>query len=287
MKTVKTVLELAADLLGRRGVKSSRLVADTLLASFLKVKRIDLYMQFDRPLQEEELVLFREAIKRAVTHEPIDYILGELEFYGCTIRVGPGVLIPRPETEILIEHIEGRLDGSEKTALDLCTGSGCIATALKTRQPDLKVAAVDLSLEALEIAKTNHSDVEWLKGDLTQPVQGRKFDLIVCNPPYVTSNEYEALDPSVRQFEPKIALVGGESGLEFYERLAAELPPLLASNAKVFFEIGTGQGEAVKALFSEDLYDDLIVVPDWAGHDRFFMLKVKENSSIMGSTHYV
>jgi release factor glutamine methyltransferase len=149
------------------------------------------------------------------------------------------------------------------------------------------VTAVDLSSKALEIAQTNHRDVEWLKGDLTQPVKDRKFDLVVCNPPYVSLGEYEVLEPSVRHFEPKMALVGGKSGLEFYERLAAELPLLLAPNAKLFFEIGAGQGKAIKEIFSDDIYHDPVLVPDWAGHDRFYMLKFKENSSRMGSTCYV
>lgn len=272
MKTVITVLKLASDFLSKKGIKKSRLVADTLLAHYLKIKRIELYLQFDRPLEEEELLQFREGIKRASTHEPVDYILGELDFFGCRIKVGPGVLVPRPETEILFEHIDRCLEGSEKKALDLCTGSGCIAVALKTRHPNFEVFAVDLSPDALKIARTNHKEVNWLEGDLTAPVKGEMFDLVVCNPPYIKASEYRKLDLNIRQFEPKMALVAGESGLEFYKRLAFELPPILNSGSKVFFEIGSGQGESVKKIFSNKIWKNHEVFSDWAGHDRFFLV---------------
>lgn len=287
MKTVKSILDLATGYLEKHDVKRPRLVADTLLSHYLGLKRIELYMHFDRPLEEGELIPFRDAIKRAASFEPIDYILGVVDFFGCKIRVAPGVLIPRQETEILLDHICKKIDGSEKRALDLCTGCGCIAAALKTRYPDMAVVGVDLSDEALAIARENHSDVEWLKGDLTEPLQGQRFDLVVCNPPYVSEAEYPDLEPSVRDFEPKMALIGGKKGTEFYERLAEELPPILNPNAKIFFEIGAGQGQEVERIFSKGPWEDLCILQDWSGHDRFFILKVKENSSIMGTTHYV
>ncbi len=271
MKTVKSILELATNYLEKQGVKSSRLVADTLLSHILELKRIELYMHFDRPLIEEELVPFREAMKRAAAREPIDYILGEVEFFGCKLKVGPGVLIPRQETEILLEHICKSIDGLEKRALDLCTGSGCIAAALKTRYPEMEMVGVDLSEEALAIARQNHLEVTWLKGDLTAPVAGQKFDLVVCNPPYVSEDEYPDLEPSVRDFEPKMALVGGKTGTEFYERLAQELPSILNPGAKIFFEIGSGQGDALQKIFSEGPWEDLRTLQDWSGHDRFFI----------------
>lgn len=287
MKTVKTILELSSDFLQKHGVKRARFVADTLLSHYLGLERIALYMHFDRPLVEQELALFREALKRAAKHEPLDYILGEVEFFGTKIKVGPGVLIPRQETEILMEHVCRSLDGTEKMALDLCTGSGCIAASLKNRVPSLAVTGVDLSKEALAIAKSNHDQVEWVEGDLTGPLFGKKFDLVICNPPYVTQREYEELERSVRDYEPKMALVAGERGTEFYSRLERELPGFLQPGAKLFFEIGTGQGKKVQEIFSSAHWENQQVVLDLAGHERFFLLNLKENSPIMESIHYV
>lgn len=269
MKNLQTVLKLAIEFLTKHGVHRPRLTAETLLAHFLKLKRIELYMHFDRPLTEEELVPFREALKRAIKHEPIEYIIGEVEFFGVKLKITPAVLIPRQETEILIDLVAKQLDGSEKRALDLCTGSGCLAVGLKKALPNLEVVAVDLSKEALDLARQNSCEIEWLHGDLTGPLQG-KFDLVLCNPPYVTSEEYATLDRSVRDFEPKMALDSGPTGYEFYERLAKELPAFLNEGAKVFFEIGTGQGAKVLALFSKGPWAEQKVMPDWAGHDRFF-----------------
>lgn len=280
MKTLQIVLKLTTEFLSKHGVARPRLVAETLLAHFLKLKRIELYMHFDRPLTENELIPFREALKRAVKGEPIEYIMGEVEFYHAKLKITPAVLIPRQETEILLDMVCKALDGSEKRALDLCTGSGCLAIGLKKARPDLEVVAVDLSGEALEVARSNSAEIEWLEGDLLGPVQG-KFDLVLCNPPYITTADYETLDPGVRDFEPRMALDAGPTGYEFFERLAKELPPYLNGGAKVFFELGTGQGAGVLERFSEGPWESLNVKPDWAGHDRFFYLKSKDFSPIL------
>jgi release factor glutamine methyltransferase len=281
MKDLRSVLKLATEFLEKHSITQSRLVAETLLAHFLQKKRIELYMHFDRPLVEEELIPFRAALKRAITKEPIEYIMGEVEFYHTKIKVTPDVLIPRQETEILLDLVCKRLDGTENRALDLCTGSGCLAVGLKKAHPEIEVVGVDLSEEALSVARQNGPDVTWLKGDLTAPVLGQKFDLVLCNPPYVTESEYAELEMSVRDFEPRKALVSGSTGYEFYERLAVELPEILHPGAKVFFEIGSGQGEGVMKIFSNALWEDLQVELDWAGHTRFFSLKRSEISSIM------
>lgn len=281
MKDLRSVLILATEFLKKQGISLSRRTAESLLAHHLELKRIELYMHFDRPLTEEELAPFRESLKRAKTGEPLEYILGEIEFFHTKIRVEPGVLIPRQETEILLDFVCKALDGTEKKALDLCTGSGCLAAALKNAKPDLEVTGVDISDEALTVAKQNSKQVRWLKGDLTAPVREEKFDLVICNPPYITSKDYQKLDCGVRDFEPRIALESGPSGYEFFERLQEELPSILHPGAKVFFEIGTGQGEGMKQLFSREIWEDLHLEPDWAGHDRFFWLKMKEISPIM------
>jgi release factor glutamine methyltransferase len=269
MKPIAEVLKLSSEFLAERKIDRPRRLAEDLIAHVLKLKRMDLYLQFDKPVVEAELVVIREFLRRCGKGEPFEYIAGEVEFFGCQIKVDKSVLIPRPETEILVEMISKRVRGG--SLWDLCTGSGCIGIGLKKACPELSVTLSDLSEDAVALAsengKLNGVDVEVLQGDLLTPFQGRKADFVVCNPPYISQEEYGQLDLSVRNFEPKLALVGGERGIEFYERLARELPAYLNPGAQVFFEIGAGQGEALKKLFpGGELHRD------WAGHPRFFLL---------------
>jgi release factor glutamine methyltransferase len=255
-------------------------VAEDLLAHVLKCKRIDLYLQYDRPLVENELALMREFVKRAGVQEPIDYLIGEVDFFGCKISVDKRVLIPRPETEILVDLIVKKIEFPEgKVLWDICTGSGCIGISLKKRLPELEVSLSDLSSEALFLASQNRQknqvEVEICQGDLLEPFVGRKADFIVCNPPYIQLSEYFLLDASVKDFEPRGALVGGERGTEFYERLERELPPLLNHGASVFFEIGSGQGATLKKIFSSSIWTSQQVHLDWSGKERFFFLEMQ------------
>ncbi|MBS0625870.1 MAG: peptide chain release factor N(5)-glutamine methyltransferase [Verrucomicrobia bacterium] len=276
MKTLGETLKLSASYLQERKIGEPRRQAEDLLAHVLSLKRIDLYMQYDRPLEEKELGILRELLKKRGKGEPHEYIVGETLFYGCKIRVDRSVLIPRPETEILVDLIGKKISG-KKVLWDLCTGSGCIGISLKKAFPELKVVLSDISPEALAVAKENarinEVDVECREGDLLAPFAGEKADYVVCNPPYISSKEYLTLDRSVADFEPKLALVGGERGDEFYGRLARELPAYLNAGASAFFELGTGQGEVVKNLFSDPLWTQRELKKDWAGHDRFFFLE--------------
>jgi release factor glutamine methyltransferase len=280
MKTLGEILTISANFLKEKNCPRFRRDAEELLAHVLNLKRLDLYMQFDRPVQERELESFRTLIKRTLKGEPVEYIIGEVVFYHCNISVGLGVLIPRPETEILVDQayrMLGKGDLHQKTAWDLCTGSGCIGIAIKKACPDLHVCLSDLSERALEFAATNamknNIEVEVLQGDLLVPFTGRKADIIFCNPPYVAAKDFFTLDRSVKDFEPKQALIGGEDGLSFYRRLQNELPAYLNPQAKIFFEIGAGQGEAVLDIFSGRGWKNMRVEKDWAGHDRFFFLE--------------
>ena len=277
MKTVGEILNASTAFLLSKKVDRSRRLAEELLARALQMKRIDLYMQFDRPVVEKELEFIRIGIKRLIQGEPLEYILGEVEFYGCKIKVDRRVLIPRPETELLIDHIAKRLRGS--AAWDICTGSGYIGIALKKKFPHLSVTLSDLSADALALATENallnQVDVEILQGDLTLPFRGRKADLVAVNPPYVSRNEYDSLDPSVRDFEPEMALVGGGRGTEFFERLASELPPFLNPGAQLFLEIGATQGQAVQNIFSSPIWRKRELHSDWSGKDRFFFLEIQ------------
>lgn len=280
MKSVSEVLQLSANFLESKKIDRSRRMAEDLLAHVLKCKRIDLYLQYDRPLVENELALMREFVKRAAANEPIDYLIGEVDFFNCKISVDKRVLIPRPETEILVDLIVKKIDSSRGTVLwDICTGSGCIGISLKKKLPQLQVSLSDLSPEALRLASQNSQknqvELEICQGDLLEPFRGRKADFIVCNPPYVQLSEYFLLDASVRDFEPRGALVGGERGTEFYERLERELPQFLNRGASVFFEIGSGQGASLKKIFSSPVWTSRELHFDWSGKERFFFLEMQ------------
>lgn len=273
MKTLVDVLKLSTSYLQDRKIERARRMAEELLAHTIGMKRIDLYLQYDRPVDEGELTKLRDLLKRAGKGEPVAYILGEVPFHGCMIRVDSRVLIPRPETELLVDLI--LKTKPEKRVWDLCTGSGCVGIALKKARPDLEVVLSDVSLEALELAsenaRLNQVDVACLHGDLFAPFAGLTADLIVSNPPYISPKEYLSLDPSVRDFEPKTALVAQRDGLAFYERIEAEIKPFLAPGGFLWLEIGSGQGASLMKIFNSKSWKNQKVMQDWAGRDRFFI----------------
>ncbi len=274
MKTVLELLRLSTSYLSEREVPAAARAAEEVIGAALNMPRLDLYLHFDKPVTPEETVRCRELLERRGKREPIQYLTGEVEFYDCTLRVTPAVLIPRPETEQLVEMVAAAIEPDGKELWDVCCGSGCIAIALKKKFPMLRVVASDISAEALAVARENAArngvEIEFLEGDLLAPFEGREADYVVCNPPYVTEAEYSALEPEVRDHEPVGALISGSSGLEVYKRLADGLPPLLRGGGRAWFEMGTGQGTGVKELFSA--FKSLVEC-DWAGHERFFSLE--------------
>jgi release factor glutamine methyltransferase len=279
MKLLLDVITASTDYLKAKGIVNARREVEELIAAALNLKRIDLYLQFDRPLVEEELVKCRDGIKRRALGEPAQYIVGEVFFYGVRIKVTPQVLIPRPETEILIDKVAKILEkegSAEKILWDMCTGSGYIAIALKKKFPQLHVVATDLSKEALamakENAKLNEVEITFLEGDLFAPVEGQQCNYFVCNPPYISKNEYDNLSKEVRDFEPKTALLGGVSGLELYERIAHDLDRFLRPNGIAWFEMGESQGEVLTQLFTQKGWQSL-VEKDWSQKDRFLTCK--------------
>jgi release factor glutamine methyltransferase len=275
MKTLGEVLKLSSEFLQKKGIDRARRQVEELLSYVLKLPRIELYMQFDRPLIEQELTQLREAVKRRAEGEPWQYIAGEVEFLSCRLKVNKNVLIPRQETEILADRILKELPATPVEIWDVCTGSGCIGIALKKKRPDCKVILSDISPEALAVAKENAEkngvEVEFLQGDLLKPFQG-KADIIVSNPPYITEKEYTELDRQVREWEPKMALEAGPMGLKFYEQFAHDLPRYLNPNSKVYFEIGTGMGQQIKNLFPSSTWKTVQITQDWSSHDRFLTL---------------
>ncbi len=276
MKSLKDVLQLSTQFLQERNIERPRRLVEDLLSSLLRCKRIDLYMQFDRPLEDAELSVLREWLKRSAKHEPLEYITGEMDFFGCRLRVDRRALIPRVETELLVELIAKRMTG-QTSIFDVCTGSGCIAVALKKRFPEIEVWASDISSDALSLAKENAAqngvEISFLQGDLFSPFKDKRADIIISNPPYVTVSEFFTIDPSVRDFEPKLALVGGDDGLDFYRRLAEEIPHYLGPRGQVYLEIGSAQGAGVKEIFSSPVWAQSELIQDLSGKDRFFFLE--------------
>ena len=276
MRSMRELITLSTDYLKKRGVAHPRREAEELLAHLLNKKRLELYFDYDAPLQEKEVAAYRERIKRKGDKEPLAYILGEMPFLELTLKVTKDVLIPRHETEILADLVSKQLGDASIHIWDLCCGSGCLGLSIKRRHPQAEVTLSDVSKEALAVAKENaslnHLDVTFLEGDLLAPFSG-KADVILCNPPYVTEEEYETLEDEVRLFEPKLALVGGT---DFYARLEWELPPYLNDNAKLFFEIGAGQKEALEELFKASHWTQKRCEKDWSGNDRFFFLEYRK-----------
>lgn len=249
------------------------------MALALGLKRMDIFTQAERPIQEEELARLRQLLERRGKREPLQYLLGETEFLGCTLEVNSSVLIPRPETEILADKIIRAIGtGKGKVLWDICTGSGCLGIALKKKLPDLTVVVSDLSVDALATAERNavrnQVQIECRLGDLFLPFKGEKAHVVVSNPPYVSEEDYETLQPEVKDFEPKSALVSGPSGLEFYARFAKSLPAFLHPGAWVWLEVGPAQ---VPDLFQEAVWEEKRLEDDWSGSPRFFSLKFKED----------
>lgn len=242
-----------------RGIPSARLDAELLISAVLKVERLSLYLDLDRPLGRAELQRIKALVKRRRSHEPIAYILGQRDFWGRTFEVSPAVLIPRPDTETLIEAALAVLPEDEPLRiLDLCTGSGCIGLTLAAERPASQVVLTDVSEEALAVAERNAerlglSDrVTFRQGDLFDAIHpGERFDLIASNPPYIGEAEYATLDETVRGFEPRIALVAKEDGYRCYSRIADDAKGVLAPGGRMLLECGHQQAAEVENRLSE------------------------------------
>jgi release factor glutamine methyltransferase len=274
--TVVELLKWTAEYLEGKGFHNARLNGDLLLAGTLGLKRLDLYLQHDRPLAPAELSAFRERLRRRARREPLQYIDGTAAFRDLVLRVDPRVLIPRPETEVLVQEVLDWARGRQGLhAVDVGTGSGCIALALATEGPFARVVGTDASAEALEVAEENRAlaapgaPVELRRGDLLAPVAGETFDVVVANPPYVGEEEAAELDAEVRDWEPRAALFAGPGGLDAYRRLVPAAAEVLRGGGLLALEIGAGQAAAVSRLLEDtQCWSPPRVRPDLAGRDR-------------------
>ncbi len=277
--TIGSILKWTGQYFGDKGVESPRLDAEVLLSHILGKERIRLYVDFDQPLQPQELTAFRLAVKQRAARLPVAYITGRKEFMGLPFTVTPAVLIPRPDTEILVEAALERLKKVEQPKLlDIGTGSGAIIIALLSGLPAACGTAVDLSAEALAVAGINaaaHQVAERLRlcrGDLCQPVAGQRYDAILSNPPYIPDGDLDGLAPEVRQ-EPQLALAGGADGLDFYRRLIREAADYLKPDGFMALEVGAGQAAAVAELAAaQPLMHCSAVLKDYGGIDRVVIL---------------
>ena len=286
MKTVEKVwtpvelIRWTEGYLSARGFENARLNAELLLAGVLRVKRLDLYLQFDRPLHAEELAEFKARLLRRLRHEPLQYIEGTAAFRELTLKVDSRVLIPRPETELLVGAVlewAGRRAGGSLDVLDVGTGSGAIALSLCLEGEFRRIVATDIAAPALDLARANAERVavcgiDFRLGSLYDPVEGERFDAIVSNPPYVARGDEAALPPEVREWEPAEALFAGDDGLEAIRRLVAGAPAHLEPGGLLAMEIGADQAGHVAALVEADgRFDDPVVRPDLAGRDRMVL----------------
>lgn len=270
MLTLGEVLRRTAAYLAERGSPSPRLDADLLLGEALGMDRMRLYLEHDRPLTEAELAAARALVSRRARREPMAYILGRRAFRGLELAVGPDVLVPRPDTETLVEWAVAVAPHGARV-LDWGTGSGAIALALADERPDLAVTAVDVSPGALRVAASNATanglTVEILESDGFAALTGRRFALIAANPPYLSDAELEAADPELA-FEPRGALTAGPAGDECIARLAAEAPAHLEPAGWLLCEIGMGQGARATELLEAAGFTAVEVRRDLAGLDR-------------------
>jgi len=236
-------------------------------------------------LPAKDIAIFNERVQRRIDGEPLQYIMGNTPFHCIDLEVGPGVLIPRPETEQLVDHALELYKGQIGPVCDLCTGSGAIALALATQLRKTHVTGIDISEEALAYARKNMvalglPNVTLLLGDLFAPLPtDARFAMITANPPYVSPDDYDALDPVVKNHEPRLALLADEQGLAVIRRIATDSRQRLLPGAPIILEIGDEQGAAVARLFRQSGYDDVAIRKDYAGKDRFLVARQPAHST--------
>lgn len=266
------VLKWASSFLEEKNCE--KYIAEYLLLEKKEWSKTDLLLHFKQEMPEKERAAYEEDISKIIAHQPVQYLIGSCEFYGRRFKVTEDTLIPRPETEELVDLIIKENRDNPKTVVDIGTGTGAIGLSLKLEVPTWNISCLDISKEALLVAKKNakhlEASVDFLKSDvLSNWNKDQEIDIIVSNPPYISYNEWEEMDVSVREHEPKLALFAENNGLAIYEKIAKEAKEVLKKEGKIYLEIGYLQGEAVKNIFKEQFPDKHIeVIKDMNQMDR-------------------
>ena len=277
MLTVLDSINLSTEYLKNKGIESPRINAELILAHILKMKRLDLYLSFDRPLKEDEIVLYRQFLKRRSEFEPLQYILGTVNFFGLDFKISPAVLIPRPETELLAEEIINEFKDQEFIKiLDIGTGSGNIAITLAKFLPNSIIIATDISVEAIAIAVENAKSngvsdkIIFAVNDIfsSENLTENNFDVIVSNPPYITSQDFKNLSKELKDYEPKAALTDSSNGLSFYDIISSKCKIYLKKGGKLFFELGYGHSENVQEIMKKNHFISISIKKDYQNIDR-------------------
>jgi release factor glutamine methyltransferase len=275
--TVLSLVEWSTHHLVVHGFDEARLHVELLLSHVLGLSRLQLYTNFDRPLSPQELTSFRDLFKRRLTHEPLQYIIGETEFMGLPFFVDKRVLIPRPETELLVQKAIDAMrsiDKEEIEVLDIGTGSGNIPVAIAKFVNNCNITSLDVSKDAIDVARVNAERnnvprVTFLNTDIfSDDLPPQRFDVIISNPPYIAINEMDALQPEVRDYEPRIATTDLADGYRFIRRIAAVAQQKLEENGYFFMEIAYNQSELTKKILEQGGLREVIVHADYAGHPR-------------------
>ena len=281
--TIGSLLQWTQQYFSQKGIESPRLDAEILLSHVLQKERIYLYAHYDEPMNPQELAAYREMVKQRASRLSVAHILGTRAFMGLDFHVSTDVLIPRPETELLVETA---LEMTEKdkpiSILDIGTGSGAILISLLYYLPQAVGIGADVSAKALEIARENGSAlgvaerVQWLESDLFSHVAAQSFDWVISNPPYLTAADMQQLQPEVRH-DPALALFGGTDGLDVYRRLAKESPMYVKKDGYMMVEIGAGQTDDVITIFTQDgWYTHIKTIKDYGGVERVILFSRKE-----------
>lgn len=273
--TIGSLVKWAVSDFRARGIENPRLDAELLVAHALKIDRMRVILDAARPLEGAELSALRDLVKRRRAFEPIAYLRGEREFYGLKFRVDRRVLVPRPDTETLVDVALARSAhvSMSMRLLDLCTGSGCVAITMARQRPTSRVSATDLSPDALAVARDNALrlgayNVAFYMGDLFAPLGGQRFDVVTANPPYIPTAEIATLMPDVRDYEPRLALDGGTDGLDLVRRIVDEAPEHLERGGLLALEIGAGEAPETASMLTQRGFDEVRVDRDIAKIER-------------------
>jgi len=277
--TTRKLLDWLRGALNDKGVEDARLCAEMLVAHVIGCPRLRLYMEADRPAAPEELSKLRDLAKRALNYEPVQYLVGEASFYGISLKADKRALIPRPETQTLVDEAVRAiklLEDRPALVADVCTGSGCVAIAIVKQAPGAVVHACDIDEEALALAKENinrtalEGEIQTFRGDLLEALPaGEAYDVIVANPPYIPDDEWDEVASNVRDYEPTHALRGGHDGLDFVRRIVAGAAPRLRPGGTLALEIAASRAaEALALIEADDRYASGAIVRDFTGRPR-------------------